>query len=437
MPDDFKAREYLKRIISETYEQYGYQPIDTPVVENVDVLEGKGGGENEKLMFKVLKRGNKLSKAIGAQDWARLADMGLRFDLTVPFARFVAAHLNELPPVFKRYHIAPVWRADRPQFGRFREFVQCDVDVIGSDSMMAEADVICATATCLKRIGFGEGLTLRINNRPLAPLLLGAMGLPENLLGEGCRLVDKLDKLGIGGVCEELQKTGASGETAQNLSAFYKSTEAANSEGRIAAMREAVSGEDADALIGRIEEILDLCEGVAEIDIVFDPFLVRGMDYYTGPIFEITHPDVGFSLAGGGRYDRLVGMFCGNRDIPATGFSIGFERILVLMKERGMLPENQSGIDVVVCADGTGVSGRALIAAGETLRAKKLKVDVALTGGTVGKTMQLAQKRSAAFGVILRAGDPDNAEVRELDTRRSETMSIGAAAETIAGKLLV
>lgn len=434
LPDDFQAREYLKRIISDTYEQYGYQPIDTPVVENVEVLEGKGGGENEKLMFKVLKRGQKLSKAISAQNWKQLADMGLRFDLTVPLARFVAANLNELPPVFKRYHIAPVWRADRPQFGRFREFVQCDVDVIGSGSMMAEADVICATAACLKRIGFTEGLTLRINNRPLAPMLLGAMDLPEGQLAEGCRIVDKLDKIGIDGVLAELKKNGAPEEAARRLGDFYQAAETADSAGRIALLRDVVEGGRARELIDQIDEILELCADAAQIDIVFDPFLVRGMDYYTGPIFEITHPDAGFSLAGGGRYDKLVGMFCGNRDIPATGFSIGFERILVLMKERGMLPENQYGVDVMVCADGD-VAGRALIEAGEKIRAEGLRVDVALSGGKLGKLLQQAEKQSARFGVILKADDPDNVEIRELATRESTTTGLTGAASFISEKL--
>ncbi len=417
LPSDFRARDFLKKTISATYEQFGYHPIDTPVVEDTSVLLGKGGGENEKLMFMILKRGDKMKAAIDSCRWHELADMGLRFDLTVPLARFMAAHSAELPPVFKRYQIAPVWRADRPQHGRFREFYQCDIDIVGSDSMLAEADVILATATCLARLGF-SGLELRLNNRPLVSLLLKAFGLEDGNIGDACRALDKIDKIGIDGAIGEMRQNGISGEICTLAHDFYAATaEAANLE-KIEKMA-ALTGTPGALLTTQLREIVLACDGMGGLDLVVDPFLVRGMDYYTGPIFEVRAPGVPFTLAGGGRYDGLIGAFSG-RQIPATGFSIGFERILVLMKERGMLPDFASTGAVAICSDGTAPTIEIMKTA-SAIRANGHTVDVLVRKAPLGKLLQDAENSGAKIAIIIR--DKSGAveyEIRDLNNRSSE-----------------
>ncbi|MFC1474686.1 histidine--tRNA ligase [bacterium] len=443
LPDDFKAREYLKRVISDTYEKFGYNPIDTPVVENVEVLLGKGGGENEKLMFRVLKRGRKLDKAIKGENWNELADMGLRYDLTVPLARYYAANRNELPAIFKRYQISPVWRADRPQFGRYREFVQCDVDVIGSDSMLAEVDVICATAECLEKLGF-ENMKLHLNCRPLVGMLIGKMGVPETLLEDSLRALDKIDRFGIDGAVKEMEEAGTPADACAKVKEFYEKTSGADNVERIALVARQV-GKDANKHVKDLIEIIEFCPSLGELEIEIDPFLVRGMDYYTGPIFEIRLPDAGFSIAGGGRYDGLVGSYCKNVEVPATGFSIGFERILVLMKEKEMIPKEWGGLDVVVCADGEGLEKDVMKMATE-LRSiekkvngqkKNLCVDVAVTRSKVGKVLQEAQNRGAKIGVIFKSDMKDEVEIRELAGRKGEQVEKWDVPEKIRAMLKI
>jgi len=422
LPEDFYAREYLKRIISATYEQFGFVPIDTPVMENTEVLLGKGGGENEKLMFKILKRGRKLTKAIAAEKWDELSDMGLRYDLTVPLARFVAANRNELPPVFKRYQISPVWRADRPQFGRYREFVQCDVDVIGTESMAAEADAICATTTCLARIGFKD-MTLHLNARPLVSMLVRKMGVPDAAVEPTLTALDKIDRLGIDGAIDEAGAAGAPGDACGKIKKFYEDVEKLDSAARLDLV-DSTCGGDAAGHTASLREIIDICPPLEETSILVDPFLVRGMDYYTGPIFEIRLPGASFSIAGGGRYDELVGSLSGGGSFPATGFSIGFERILVLMKENDMLPEGTGGLDAVICPDGGGGEKEMMALAGK-LRDGGLKVDVSLAGLSVGKTMQEAERRKAKYGVIVTPGSPESVAVRDISTRETHDVNTG------------
>lgn len=428
LPADYYAREFLKKKISETYEQFGYMPIDTPVVENVEVLLGKGGGENEKLMFKILKRGAKLQSAIDGGNFDDLADMGLRYDLTVPLARYYAANRNELPAIFKRYHIAPVWRADRPQHGRFREFVQCDVDVIGSESMAAEADVICATATCLSRIGF-SGLRLHLNNRPLVSAIAARAGVPEKFLPDALRSLDKIDRFGIDGAAKEMLEAGIPETACDSLKSFFADIDSLDNQGRLDAVQNFL-GDSCSALVGSLREIIQLCPPMENIAIIFDPFLVRGMDYYTGPIFEVRVEDAGFSIAGGGRYDGLVGTFSG-ANVPATGFSIGFERILVLMKERGMFPEGFAGIDAAVLPKDNSCMKDAMKTALK-LRQSGLRVDVSLGGGALGKMLQQAEAAGARFAVIVSA-DAATVELKNLKTRESQSVDIENAASIISG----
>lgn len=428
LPADYYAREFLKKKISETYEQFGYMPIDTPVVENVEVLLGKGGGENEKLMFKILKRGAKLQSAIDDGNFDDLADMGLRYDLTVPLARYYAANRNELPAIFKRYHIAPVWRADRPQHGRFREFVQCDVDVIGSESMAAEADVICATATCLSRIGF-SGLRLHLNNRPLVSAIAARSGVPENLVPDALRSLDKIDRFGIDGAAKEMLEAGIPEAACDSLKSFFADTDPLDNQGRLDAIQKFL-GDSCSAMVASLREIISLCPPMENIEIIFDPFLVRGMDYYTGPIFEVRVADAGFSIAGGGRYDGLVGTFSG-ANVPATGFSIGFERILVLMKERGMFPEGFAGIDAAVLPKNNSAMKDAMKAALK-LRQSGLRVDVSLGGSALGKMLQQAEASGARYAVIVTA-DATSVELKNLKTRESQSVDVEKAATIISG----
>ncbi len=411
MPDRFIRREALKRLIAETYESFGYRPIDTPVLENLEVLLGKGGGENEKLMFMVLKRGEKLRNALVSGKPTDLADAGLRFDLTVPLARFTATNLGRLPRVFKRYHIGPVWRADRPQRGRFREFTQCDVDIIGSSEPAADADVILATADCMNKLGF-DNLTVHLNSRPLLKQLVLSLGTPEERLEEVCRVLDKLDRIGLEGVAGELGDLPGSEE----LVRFGESFGPPDNEQRLLAVYERIGPEGREEVEG-LRRIIDLCSTLRGARLLFDPYLVRGMDYYTGPVYEIRHPEVSFSLAGGGRYDKLVGMFCG-KEIPATGFSIGFERILTLIEKREEKQDEAATaafVDVAIWAESPEREGEAFILA-DRLRNRGLKADVLFGKRARGKLFKEMETGGARIGVVLPAST-GLFQVRDLAAR--------------------
>ncbi len=308
LPADVRKRNYVIGIIKQVYESYGFEPLETPSVENLETLMGKYGDEGNQLVFKILKRGEKLDLANASAE-SDLSDLALRYDLTVPLARVVANNKNDLPKFFKRYQIQPVWRADRPAKGRFREFYQCDVDCIGSTSMVVEAEIISAACDILTKLGFND-FTVRINHRQL----LSQMVLDAGIENETDALValDKLDKIGAEGVRKELIERGIAEDSVDKF---------------LAAVVGNSTNEDLDA-------VLRLC---GERPVKIDPSLARGLSYYTGTIMEINVPDLAGSLGGGGRYDGLIGMF-GKEQIPACGFSLGLERILVVMEERGMFP---------------------------------------------------------------------------------------------------
>jgi histidyl-tRNA synthetase len=328
LPEDVRRRQYVIGVIAEVYQKYGFEPLETPAVENLETLQGKYGEEGDRLIFKILKRGE------GAESGQ--ADLALRYDLTVPLARVVAEYRGKLPKFFKRYQVQPVWRADRPQKGRFRELYQCDVDAIGSTSMTVEAELLSAAADVFVRLGFKE-FQIVVNHRKLLNAVLAHAGVPEELHGVALVIMDKADKIGIDGVRKDLAEKGLSTAIADALLQQLSGTPPVD---RAQWMTEQSTrlNEDGRSGIEELRQIFALCQSTsAGAHLVLDRSLARGLSYYTGPIFEIRVADLAGSLGGGGRYDNLIGMFSGE-SIPASGISLGLERILVVMGERGMFP---------------------------------------------------------------------------------------------------
>lgn len=332
LPEEMQIRDYVQQVIKETYRSFGFTPIETPCMENIANLSNKQGGENEKLIFKVMKRGEKL-KIDEAKEEADLVDFGMRYDLTVPLVRFYANHANDLPSPFKALQMGSVWRADRPQRGRYRQFMQCDIDIIGEPSNLAEIELILATTTTIGRLGFKK-FEIRINERRILKAMAAYSGFPEEEFDTVFIILDKMDKIGLDGVAEELEKEGYAKESVEKyLALFHGVREAENGIKYLASVLKDFLDADVER---NLLEIIDSVEAAktADFKMVFDPTLVRGMSYYTGTIFEISMPELGAACGGGGRYDKMVGKFTGN-DVPACGFSIGFERIILLLMENG------------------------------------------------------------------------------------------------------
>ncbi len=333
LPKDMRVRQHVLSLIRKSYAAYGFSEIETPCMENIGNLTGKQGGENEKLIFKVMKRGAELERA-QADGKGEYADLGMRYDLTVPLSRYYAAHTGELPVPFKALQIGPVWRADRPQKGRFRQFVQCDIDVLGDDSSLAEIELISATSCTLYRIFSEVGIerfTVHVNDRRI----LRAMVLYAGFDADACDTVfielDKMDKIGKDGVRESLIALGYAEHSVDKYLALFEQTEQG------IACRDFCDmlGEHLDARVSEgLETILSCTRAMIpdSVSLVFDPTLVRGMSYYTGTIFEITVDEYNFSVGGGGRYDEMIGKFSGQR-VPACGFSLGFERIVTILRD--------------------------------------------------------------------------------------------------------
>ena len=332
MPAEMQLRDYVIGVIKETYGKFGFTSIETPCVENIANLSSKQGGENEKLIFKILKRGEKLNleTAKGEED---LVDGGLRYDLTVPLVRYYSNHANELPSPFKALQMGNVWRADRPQKGRYRQFMQCDIDILGEPSNLAEIELILATTTTLGKLGF-RGFQIRINERRILKAMAAYSGFPEESYDQVFIILDKMDKIGLDGVAAELKGNGFGEESVEKYMELFQGMEEAEND--LVYLTEKLEG-TLDAEVGQsLKEIIASVKATkaSEFEIVFDPTLVRGMSYYTGTIFEIAMPEFGGSCGGGGRYDKMVGRFTG-KDVPACGFSIGFERIILIMMENG------------------------------------------------------------------------------------------------------
>lgn len=330
LPGEMQIRDHVMNVIKENYRKFGFTPIETPCVENIGNLCSKQGGENEKLIFKILKRGDKLNLA-EAREEADLVDGGLRYDLTLPLARYYANNGANLPSPFKALQMGSVWRADRPQKGRFRQFMQCDIDILGEPSNLAEIELILATTTTLGKLGF-SGFKVRINERRILKAMAAYAGFDESQLDMVFIILDKMDKIGMEGVAKELAVSGFAQESVDKYMALFEGIE--NAGDGIAYLGKMLDGFLEEEVIINLSEIKASVSATVDTDfaIVFDPTLVRGMSYYTGTIFEIEMPQFGSSVAGGGRYDKMIGRFTGN-DVPACGFSIGFERIITILMD--------------------------------------------------------------------------------------------------------
>lgn len=346
LPREMQIRDYLISLIKDTYASFGFTPIETPAVENIANLSSKQGGENEKLIFKILKRGEKLNLET-AQSEADLADGGLRYDLTVPLVRFYSNNAASLPSPFKALQIGPVWRADRPQKGRFRQFYQCDIDILGEPGNLAEIELILATTTTMGKIGF-KNFKIKINDRRILKAMAAYSGFPEEEYDSVFIILDKMDKIGLDGVTEELIKAGYAQESVDKYVELFKGIEEAD-DGLVY-----VAGKIQDNLEDGVKEslgeIINSVNSTKEysFEVVFDPTLVRGMSYYTGTIFEIEVPEFGSSVGGGGRYDKMVGKFTG-QDTPACGFSIGFERIVTILLDNDFqIPDDRKKVAFLI-----------------------------------------------------------------------------------------
>ena len=437
LPEEVRRREYVIGVVAEVYRRYGFDPLETPALENIDTLTGKYGEEGNKLIFKVLRRGE--HEASGE------TDLALRYDLTVPLARVVAEHRGKLPKFFKRYQIQPVWRADRPARGRFREFFQCDVDWIGSTSAVVETELCAAVCDVLVTLGFRD-FFLRLNHRGLLNGLLDSFGVPAGLHEQALVAIDKFDKIGRSGVAQELAFRGIPPDPAERLlEAFARHAEpgpvelAEANAIALARAREQVGGNAAgQAAISELSAILSLCAATTAAAYVrLDPSLARGLSYYTGAIMEVTVPDLAGSLGGGGRYDGLIGMFSG-ADIPACGFSLGLERILVVMAERNMFPAGVQRPSADVCVtlfegqpieDGLGLAGE--------LRAAGLRVEVYPEPEKLGKQLKYAGGRGIPFAVIMGTDElaAGRVTIKNLSTGEQQTVPRPDAGRTVKALL--
>ena len=332
LPAEMAIRDYVIRLIKETYGRFGFSSIETPCVEHIENLSSKQGGENEKLIFKILKRGEKL-KLDTAETEADLVDGGLRYDLTLPLSRYYSNHANELPSPFKALQMGNVWRADRPQRGRYRQFMQCDIDILGEPTNLAEIELILATTTLLGKLDF-KNFTIRINDRRILKAMAAYSGFALESYDTVFIILDKMDKIGLEGVREELEKEGFDKACVDKYLALFE--EITNDVQGVRYVKEKLEGVLEPEYADGLELIMNSVDAVkaADFKIAFDPTLVRGMSYYTGPIFEISMDEFGGSVGGGGRYDEMIGKFTGNNTC-ACGFSIVFERIIMLLMERG------------------------------------------------------------------------------------------------------
>jgi histidyl-tRNA synthetase len=437
LPDEVRQRDYVIGVVEDVYRRYGFEPLETPALENIETLTGKYGDEGAKLIFKVLRRGE--YEASGE------TDLALRYDLTVPLARVVAEHRGKLPRFFKRYQIQPVWRADRPARGRFREFFQCDVDAIGSRSPVVEAEVCAAVSDVLRALGFTD-FVIRLNHRGLLIGMLESLDVPAALHNHALVAIDKLDKIGRDGVATELSSRGIPGEAIGRLLDAYAppagegglDAQTANAN-RLSRARAYVAGHAAgEAAVANLERIVGLAEATSTgPHVLVDPSLARGLSYYTGAIMEIAVPDIAGSLGGGGRYDGLIGMFSGD-DLPACGFSLGLERILVVMAERKMFPPRvqTAAADVLVTLFDDEGTADALRLAGE-LRAARVRAEVYPEVDKLGKQFKYASARGLGFVTVV-GGDERAAgqvTVKNMQSGEQTVVARDQAARWLAAKI--
>lgn len=391
LPADMRLREHVLGMIKETYAKYGFMQIETPMMEHIENLTSKQGGDNEKLIFKVMKRGRDLEKAIAAGNH-EYADNGMRYDLTVPLARFYANNREQLPSPFKSLQIGSVWRADNPQKGRFRQFTQCDIDILGDDSNLAEIELITATCDMLTKIFAEAGIrdfTIHINDRQILFAIAMQAGFTEEQVPSVLITLDKYDKIGLAGIEKELLENGYPEDVVKKYLSIYGGTEAVSAAEFCSRIDSRFLSPEAAA---GIQEIIDCAEEMTaeSVSVMFDPTLVRGMGYYTGPIFEITLDEYSFSVAGGGRYDKMIGKFSG-QDVSASGFSIGFERIITILRDK--------------LADGLKISGdnlAILVEKGADMEKKKAVFAEAKELRAAGKTVSIQPMKKNVKQQILK-----------------------------------
>lgn len=395
IPAEKSARDRVLAIIRESYRANGFDEIETPVVEESSRLSAGLGGDNETLAFGILKRGLSADDIAAATSTDDLVDMGLRYDLTVPLTRFYATNRAELPPVFRAIQIAPVWRAERPQKGRFRQFVQCDIDIIGEPGILAEVELISATAATLDRLGV-TGTTIRLNDRRILFGMLDALGLSDT--DSALITLDKLDKIGVDGVLAELRERGATDSALAALEGLLGQHSNPTSAPTLEAMTAALPAGVAPVAVA---ELADIATAVGHgVSIVFDPFLVRGMGYYTGAIFEVAHPDLGYSLGGGGRYDGMIGRFLGT-EVPAVGISLGFERLVDLVTA-----ESASDPDAVAIIYDPALSTTELIDQKRSLIAEGLRVRLVHKTKNTRAILEQLEKDGFRRYAFLNPGEP-------------------------------
>ena len=370
LPEDMVIREYVMRQIKDAYRLAGFNLIETPLIEHIENLTGKQGGENEKLIFKILKRGEKLAES-GSDD---LCDSGLRYDLTVPLARFYANNMDKLPSPFKAFQMGYSFRAERPQKGRFRQFIQCDIDILGDATNLAEIELILATSEMLSRLNLGK-FKVRINDRRLLKTMALFSGLPADRLDSVFIILDKMDKVGLDGVRDMLKEDGFDAAAVDKYVALYQGLNDTYQSSRAYLTEHGMTDFD-PAVTDNLDEIIrvsaDLLGDKAQI--VFDPTLVRGMSYYTGPIFEVELETFGSSVAGGGRYDDMIGKYLG-RSVPACGFSIGFERIFAVLKDNHFkVPDTHENVAILIDKKAPKDKVRSAIVQASELRSKGSRV---------------------------------------------------------------
>jgi histidyl-tRNA synthetase len=411
LPEDVRRREYVIRIVEDVYCRYGFEPLETPALENIETLTGKYGEEGNKLIFKVLRRGE--------HEGSGETDLALRYDLTVPLARVVAEHRGTLPKFFKRYQIQPVWRADRPSRGRFREFYQCDVDTIGSRSSVVETELLSAVSEVLQTLGFRD-FSVLLNHRELLTAILTVSGIAPELHATALVAIDKLDKIGRDGVRTEMIDRGVASAAAEACLRAFEDE---------AALTQLVAKDEPGERASReIAEIMTLAQNTpAAGHVQFTPRLARGLSYYTGAIMEITVPDLAGSLGGGGRYDGLIGMFLGEQ-IPACGFSLGLERILVVMNERNMFPADvsRSAADVLVTLFDAESAADALRLAAE-LRGAGVRADVYPEPDRLGKQFKYAASIRTPYVAIVGSEEREKNVVTIKDMTTGTQVSVRRA----------
>ena len=429
LPLDVLRRDYVIDVIKRVYQSYGFEPLETPSMERLTTLLGKYGDEGDQLLFRVLKRGEKLDKALQDSPTENsVADAGLRYDLTVPLARVVAEYRSKLPRFFKRYQIQSVYRADRPTKGRYREFVQCDVDIVGSKSLMVEAEVLAAGAQVLQTLGFQgrDAFALRLNHRGILRGLMEVVGVPAALEGEAIVAIDKLDKIGVEGVRKELDARGIAPAAVEQLLTAL-SAAPADENARLAWLSDLMeSSELGSRGVAELKQVLEYSAGgPAAEHLRVDPFLARGLSYYTGPIFEIEFPGFSGSGGGGGRYDDLIGMFLG-QTIPACGFALGLDRIVLMMEECGLFPPRLAGQPQIMVTQYDATTAGASFRLAMQLRQAGYRVDLYPDQDRYGKQFKYAEERGIRFAALISPREVEASVVAVKDLVNGEQSDIPA-----------